>query len=63
MKLNAQNQIEPQPKRIYTNSRKVLTDKGHLLEDLKQAQFPSFDKCRGTINKWRSKKNLNYQQN
>jgi len=26
MKLNAQNQIEAQPKSIYTNSRKVLTE-------------------------------------
>jgi hypothetical protein len=54
MKLNAKSQVDVAPKTIYTNSRTVLTEKGHNLEDLKQANFPHYNKCRGTINKWRS---------
>ena len=45
MKLNAKSQVDVPPKTIYTNSRTVLTDKGHNLEDLKQANFPLYNKC------------------
>jgi hypothetical protein len=46
MKLNARSQFDVPPKTIYTNSRKVLTEKGHNLEDLRQANFPHYNKCR-----------------
>ena len=34
MKLNAKSQVDVPLKTIYTNSRTVLTDKGHNLEDI-----------------------------
>ena len=42
MKINAETQLDCPPKTVYTNSRKALTDKGHLEDNLKIYIKPRF---------------------
>ena len=42
MKINAETQLDCPPKTVHTNSRKALTDKGHLEDNLKIYIKPRF---------------------